>query len=84
MKVREFEDAVWQLEWIRVVVRAEADEEVEDYPFERKQSDATTVNSFLHGRIISRLNGKGFFVVDGHGEWPHGKTLLRTVRSSYE
>lgn len=84
MNVREFEDAVWQLDGIRIVVRAETDEEVRDYPFELRLSDTSTVNDFLHARIIRRLNGKSFFVVDGHGEWPHGRTHLRKIRDSYK
>ena len=84
MKVRAFEDAVWQRERIRVVVRAETDEEVRDYPFPLRYSDTATVNEFLGARIIQRMNGKGFFIVDGHGEWPDGKTSLQELRESYK
>ena len=84
MKVWEFEEAVWNMEEIRIVIRAEPEEEVGAYPFERRSAGNTKMSVFLQGRITENLNGKGFFVVDGHGDWPHGNTLLRTVRGSYE
>ena len=84
MTVWEFEEAVWNMETIRIVLRADRDEVVGDYLFERQSAGNTTMSAFLQGRITERLNGKDFFVVDGHGEWPHGNTLLRTVRDSYE
>ena len=84
MNVRDFEEGVWQMETIRIVIRAEWDEEVGDYPWERAASGSTTLNEFLHGRIIKHLQRREFVVIGGHGIWPNGNTDLRTIRASYE
>ncbi len=82
--VAEFEDKVWTLEGVRIVVRAPQSDMVEDYSFYRKIASSTSVTDWGNGRIRPLLGGRDFYVIDGSGTRPHGRTNMGTIRDSYE
>ena len=84
MRVSEFEQAVFDTEDIVIRIRAPLGEEVDDYEYERQASGATSVTSWLDTRIHPRMRGHEVSIVDGHGQTPHGRTKLETLRASYE
>ena len=82
--VAEFEDKVWVLENIRIVVRAPQTDMVEDYDYKRNSSASSSVTDWGNRRVKPKLNGNDFYVVDGSGTRPHGRTKLDKVRESYK
>ena len=81
--VWEFENAVWELEDIRLVVRANRFEEVEAYDFERAYPGNRTLGSFIDTRIRPLLGDRDFAVIGGRGLLPRGLTHVSRIRQSY-
>lgn len=84
MTVTEFEEVVWEIETIRLVIRADLNEEVGDYPYQNAADKTLSLTRWLQGRVQDQLEGYSVQVVDGYGEQPHGRTALRNIRASYE
>ena len=81
--VAELEDKIWFLEGIRVVIRAPQSHMVGDYNYSRKISSSTSVTEWANGRLRPLLGDIDFYVVDGSGTRPHGRTNMGTLRDSY-
>ena len=81
--VAELEDKIWVLEEIRVVIRAPQSTMVPDYPYSRKISSTTSGTEWANGRIRPLLGDIDFYVVDGSGVRPHGRTNMGNLRDSY-
>lgn len=84
MNVTEFEDAVWAIEGVRIVVRSRIGSEVDDYDYQRGAQDTWRVSQLLENRIQPRIGTREVVVLQGDGEQPHGRVILRTLRSSYQ
>ncbi|MFM5047313.1 hypothetical protein ACET69_20780 [Aeromonas veronii] len=84
ISVEEFEDKVWELEGVRVTIRAPKDAQVNDYDYQRATTETFNVSKFLRDKIVPRLNGHEAVVIQGDGEEPNGRTLLRNVRPTYK
>lgn len=82
--VAELEDKVWSLEGVRIVIRSPQSELVEDYTYQRKISSKSSVTSWGENRLKPLLNGKDYYIVDGSGTRPHGRTNMGKVRDSYK
>lgn len=83
MKLTDFEQRVWELEGVRIVVRGDEQDEVEDYDFKNAAIENWSTSEFLRKRIEKRVNGRKITVIQGNGEMPHGRVILRTLRASY-
>jgi hypothetical protein len=83
MNVAEFEDAVWAVEGVRIVIRAAPNTAVGDYDYQRGAQDTWRIGQLLENRIVPKLNGYEVTVLQGDGEQPHGRVILRTLRASY-
>jgi hypothetical protein len=83
MKASDFEDKVWEVEGIRIVLRCPENQEVDDYGYTNAISQTTSVTDWLKGRVLPKVQDVLVEVVAGNGEQPHGRSLVRTVRSSY-
>lgn len=81
--VREFEEAVWRVEGIRIVVRADPNDKVILYYYERAAPKNFTVQKWIDGRVDAKVGGREVVVIDGTGHIPPGHTHLETVWSSY-
>lgn len=81
--IAELEDKIWTIEGIRVVVRAPQSDLVDDYNYQRKISASASITDWGNGRLKPILDGKDYYVVDGSGTRPHGRTNMDTVRESY-
>lgn len=84
MKVWEFEQRVYDLEEVRLVIRAAPNEEIGDYNYTRCAPSTTSVSEWLRQRVIDAVGGNEVSVVDGNGAYPHGRTRMSTLRSTYE
>ena len=83
MKVRDFEDKVREVEGVRIVVHAGSETEVGDYGYKRAADESWRVTELGEKRISKRLDGLTYSMIQGDGEEPHGRVILRTVRSGY-
>lgn len=81
--IADFEDQVWSLEGVRIVVRATQSTMVKRYDYSRKIAASTSVTDWGNGRIKPLLCDLDFYVVDGSGTRPHGRTNMGTIRDSY-
>ena len=83
MKIFEFEEKVWEIEGIRVIVRASSDETVSDYNFKNGSQENWRITQLIEKRIQPKIGGREVIIIQGDGEQPHGRVLLRTVRRTY-
>ena len=83
MNVKEFEDAVWATEGIRIAIRATANREVENYDYKQAAPHSWRTSELLQGRIRPLVGDLEVVVIQGNGEQPRGNVILRTLRASY-
>lgn len=83
MKISEFEEKAWQIDGVRIVIRSASGEDVESFSYRNAMDEGKSINEWLNIRIKPKVNGSGVIVISGYGEEPHGRYLLRTIRSSY-
>jgi hypothetical protein len=83
MKVVDFEQRVWQLEGVRIVVRADQQHDVEDYDYKNAANENLRTSEFLKNRVVGRVSGKEVTVIRGDGKIAHGNLLLHALRKTY-
>ena len=83
MTVKEFEKKVWGKEGIRIIVRAPVDAEVDDYNHSNRTRETVTVKALRDGKLHDCLGEYEVAVIGTNGGPVHGRTLLRTLRASY-
>ena len=83
MKVWEFEKKVWELDGVRIVVRASGNAQVLDYPHANAVSKTMGVTGYLKNRIGPKIAPYDAVVVGGAGDLVHGRTKISRVRESY-
>lgn len=81
--VQEFEEKVWEVEGIRIFIRAPENTQIKDYGYQNAASGGWSTSKWLEARVIPCLDGHTVNVVQGNGEEPHGRTLVRNVKASY-
>lgn len=81
--VRKFEEQVWKVEGIRLVVCSASDVEVRPYDYQKAAAGHWTVRKWLDERVHPRTGSREIVVIDGYGERINRKTVLRTMRDSY-
>ncbi len=83
IKVRDFEQSVWKLEKLRIVVRTYQNDEVEDYDYKNAANENWSTAEFLKNRVANRVGGREVTVIRGDGKIAHGNLLLSVLRNSY-
>ena len=84
MKIEDFEDAVRDIEGVTIIVRAPENEEVGDYDYKRKMPENKSITQWKRNRLDNILTGFEYVIMDGDHETPNGRTLMATLRNSYE
>ena len=84
MTAAEIEQAVYDLEEVRIVIRAPARAPMGDYTNVRAAPGTASVAEWLAQRILPLTGGNEVLVIDGNGAIPHGRTRMATLRASYE
>lgn len=80
----ELERKIYELEEVRVIIRAGKNTQVGDYDYSRKAATNTSISEWLNTRVKPLLpNGVEVDVVDGTGNNPHNRTNIENVRNSY-
>ena len=83
MQVSEFERAVWELEGVRIVIRASAQDEVGDYDFRKAANAGSTLATFIGNRVRPRIENKEVVAIAGTGEIVHAATHMENIRAIY-
>jgi hypothetical protein len=84
MQVWEFEQAVFEREEVRIVVRAPSDALVGDYGYKRCASGTSSIAEWLRQRVYGSTGSYDVAVIDGNGNLnPHGRTKLAKLRDTY-
>ena len=83
MTAGEFEQKVWDVDGIRIVIRAPWGTEVDAYDWVNAANAGWRVNHYCAQRIATRLRGLEYQVLDGYGQAPHGNTQLSGIRAGY-
>ena len=65
MTVSEFEKAVWTKEKIRIVIRAPADSQVEEYGFANAADQNWRITELIDNRIHRRVGNSDVVVIRG-------------------
>ncbi len=84
MTVQELEDKVWAQDSIRIVVRAAANTKVQDYRHKNAAQASWRITQFIEKRVQPLVKRLEVIAIMGDGEYPHGKTLLSSIRDSYK
>lgn len=79
----EIEQAAFDLDEVRIVIRAPMREQLGDYNYARKAAGSATISEWLEQRIFPITGAHGVVVVDGAGSVPHGRTKLENLRAGY-
>lgn len=83
MLVSDVEKKFWEVDGVRIVVRAPLNQVVGNYTWVNAADQGWTLNEYIEKRVSSVLGDVPFIVVDGYGEKAHGGRLMKTVRESY-
>ena len=83
MKVWEFEDAVWNTEGIRIVVRTSANIEAKKYDYINAATETWSLSELIKKRINPLVDGEKVVAIRGNGTRANGNTTLRRLRESY-
>lgn len=83
MKASDFEEKIWTIEGIRVVLRTDPNAEVADYDYKNAADESWRITELGEKRIEKCIPGIKYSVIQGDGEEPHGKVILRTIRNGY-
>lgn len=84
MTVQEFENKVWQMDRVRVIVRAPAGKQVKDYKHKNAAQGNWRITEYIDKRLKPLIDDLEVMILEGDGEQPHGGSLLDSVRQSYK
>ncbi len=84
MRAADFEEKVWSIEKIRIVLRTNPNTEVEDYDYKNSADESWRIKELGTKRIEKCVGDIPYAVIQGDGEEPHGRVILRNVRSGYK
>lgn len=83
MTVKEFESKVWDVDTVRIVVRDRQTQKINAYKQKNAAKENWNITEYLKNRISPLIGDREVVVLDGKGKVPHGGTLLKTIRLSY-
>lgn len=83
MRVKDFERRIFEVENIRLIIRANRTDAVGDINWSEPSDGNWSKNDWFFRRIAPLTQGFEVSVVDGMGNIVHGRTRLRTLRNTY-
>lgn len=81
--IQEIEDKIWEVEGIRVVIRGPENQAANVYDYQNAAQETWSITKLIDSRIQPCVPGVEIMVIQGNGEEPHGRTLLKNVRGTY-
>lgn len=83
VNIRDIENKAWSMDGVRIVIRGDENSELEDYNQQNAAQASWSTKKYLDSRIKPLIGDHDVIVLMGDGEQPHGRTLLSSVRDSY-
>jgi hypothetical protein len=83
MTPTEIEQAVFELEEVRIVIRAPIKARLGDFLYARQAANNASISEWLNQRIKPLVPDHTVVVVDGTGTLPNSRTSMATLRQSY-
>ena len=83
ISIAAFEQKVFEIEEIRVVVRSNPNDLVDDYVYGRATNARTSITKWLENRVRPCVGGYVVVVIAGDGTIPNGRTHVSNLRKSY-
>mgnify|MGYP003604850778 CR=1 FL=1 len=83
ISIAAFEQKVFELEEMRVVVRGNPNNLVEDYDYDRATNSRTSITKWLENRVKPCVGDHRVVVIAGEGTIPNGLTHVSKLRKSY-
>ena len=83
MTVYEFEQKVFELEGVRIVIRATGAAKLGSYDYVKSYPQSNTVMSWLKTRVFGKTGNLDVVVIDGAGALPNRKMHMATLRDGY-
>ena len=83
ISIAAFEQKVFEKEEIRVVVRGNPNDLVDDYDYDRATSAKTSITKWLENRVRPCIGSHEVVVIAGEGTIPNGRTHVSSLRKSY-
>jgi hypothetical protein len=83
MNVVEFEQKVFEIEGVRIVIRALASDSVDKYEYKRSYPQNNSINDWLKSRVFGKISNFDVVVIDGTGALPNRNTNMSTLRDRY-
>jgi hypothetical protein len=84
VQVSEFEKRVWEVDHLRLVIRAPATAVVQDFVRVNAADQGMRLTEYLSTRIKPLIGPYEAAVVRGDGAPTHGGAVLRTLRETYD
>mgnify|MGYP000499890391 CR=1 FL=1 len=85
MKASDFEEKVWTIEGVRIVLRIAPNTEVGEYTYKKAADESWRITELGSKRIEKSIGTDiPYTVIQGNGEEPNGKVILRTLRNGYQ
>lgn len=84
LTVAEFEEKIWEIDGIRIVIRMQESAQVDDYGYKNAATANWSTTKWLERRVTPCLRGHEVVVIDGSGGVPHGRTLIQNVKNTYK
>jgi len=83
MQVYEFEQKVWDIDHLRLVIRAARSEVVDDFHWVNAADENQTLVGYRNTRVVPKIGNREFSFVNGQGREPGGGILVKNLRASY-
>lgn len=83
ISAKDFEEAVLDLEGVRLVLRCPKAQLVRPYNYDRMSANNSTISEWLNARVTDRVDGVEVSVIDGLGGEPVRRMKMSTLRASY-
>lgn len=74
---------MWELEGIRIVIRAPRNARVLEYDYERRAADNQRISELLTGRIEELIGEYEVGIIDGKGGLARRNSRIDTVHGNY-
>lgn len=84
IKASDFEEKVWATEGVRLILRIDPNTLVDDYTYKKAADESWRVTELIEKRIEKCVGSTPIVVIQGDGEEPHGRVILRTLRTGYQ
>lgn len=84
IKASDFEEKVWAVEGVRVILRTDPNTLVKDYGYKNSADETWRVTELIEKRIEKCVGDTSIVIVQGDGEEPHGRVILRTLKNGYK